>query len=322
MKNLEQIYSIITEELKETENILNQIVIQENFPFIVSASKYMMKGGKRLRSAILLLAAKACGEINLKTTQLAAAVELIHSATLSHDDVIDESNVRRGNRSLNALYGNHSAVLIGDYLYSTAVSIIVKYADKTIMTLLIDVIRRLCRGEISQLINPVKSQEDYLRLIEDKTASFISVCSTIGALLADSGNENVQSLQKYGLSLGLAFQITDDLLDIIGTTPTLGKPIWTDIKKGNLTLPLIYVLSCTNGEERKQLEEIYVHKEIQPERMEWLLALLKEKKAIDYSMCIAEEYIRHSKEVIKILPDSPAKVALMELSNYAVSRKY
>jgi octaprenyl-diphosphate synthase len=283
-------------------------------------------GGKRLRPALIILAAHAsCGKFDPdRLIGVAASSELIHMASLVHDDVIDEAESRRGRMTANSYWGNQISVLTGDYMLAKAVSILARDGDIGIMRALSQAVVAMTEGEIHQMEaqgKPTIPADMYFSIIRGKTAALISACCRIGAILASASPEMEDLLAGYGLSLGLAFQITDDLLDLIGDPARTGKPVGGDIREGRITLPLILAMERADPADRVALERILSSEDASREDVDLARRLAEETGAIDAAREAAADYIRQAMEHLVALPASEAKESLNAFAQYILVRK-
>ncbi|WP_240099580.1 polyprenyl synthetase family protein [Thermomonas flagellata] len=280
-------------------------------------------GGKRLRPLLLLLAAGALGHRGADAHQLAAVVEFIHTATLLHDDVVDDSDLRRGRRTANAVWGNAASVLVGDFLYSRSFQLMVELQQPEVMRILADTTNQIAEGEVLQLLhvrNPDTDEAAYLRVIERKTAILFAAATELGALLAGAAPAQRQALHAYGRHLGLAFQIADDVLDYAADAEALGKQLGDDLAEGKMTLPLIHAMQQADAATRAQLRRIVEAGE--------RAALAQVQAAIDragslaYSRARAREHAQAAEDALAALADNPHVRALRGLARYAVARDH
>ncbi|HEU4754906.1 MAG TPA: polyprenyl synthetase family protein, partial [Armatimonadota bacterium] len=251
---------LVRPELEQVEQVLTQASTSEIEVLQEAARHILSAGGKRVRPQLTLLAAEAVGGSLARAVPLAAACELVHTATLVHDDIVDESDSRRGRMAVQFYFGNSASVLMGDYLVVRAFGLVSGDPDRQLWNLLVDTIARMCEGEVLQIC--VKGDTSigvdvYETIIECKTALLISTCTRFGALLGNSAPEVVQGLADFGYGVGMAFQIQDDILDFIGDEATLGKPVGGDLREGKVTLPVIYALQDAAPEPREELLRIY-----------------------------------------------------------------
>jgi octaprenyl-diphosphate synthase len=280
-------------------------------------------GGKRLRPMLVLLAAQACGYRGREHVLLAAVVEFIHTATLLHDDVVDESDLRRGRKTANALWGNAASVLVGDFLYSRSFQMMVEADDMRIMRILADTTNRIAEGEVLQLLHvhdPDVDEAAYLRVIERKTAVLFSAATRLGALLGGVPPAQEEALARFGLSLGFAFQIADDVLDYVSDAGTLGKNIGDDLAEGKATLPLIYAI-----ERAPQAQAASLRRAIETgglDSLDNIVAAIRDTGAIERTRARAQQYADAAREALSELPPSAARDALLVLAEYALRRDH
>ena len=281
-------------------------------------------GGKRLRPALVILSSGAFSYTGKHHHNLAAIIEFIHTATLLHDDVVDASELRRSKATANALFGNATSVLVGDFLYSRSFQMMVEVNNMRIMQVLADATNTIAEGEVLQLINcrdPNVNEENYLQVIRYKTAKLFEAATRLGAILSDVSPEEEESMASYGMHLGTAFQLTDDMLDYSGDYHDTGKNLGDDLAEGKPTLPLIYAMK--NG---SQEQANIVNKAIQNGGgegvLESVLKVIHETGALDYTRKKAEAESCMATEAISLLPDSQYKKCLLQLAVFAVSRNH
>lgn len=280
--------------------------------------------GKRIRPILLLLAAKACGCINDITYSSAVTIELLHTASLIHDDVVDESKMRRGNPSLNAIYDNQIAVLAGDYFLSTSLIKSVLTGNIDIITIISDLGRRLAEGELNQLFlakDAVLDEKEYFEVISKKTASLFSACMRIGALSVNAAENDINKFTLLGEYFGVCFQMRDDIFDYFSND--VGKPTGNDIKEGKITLPLLYALeNAQNKQARKEMLDIISDADFTEENIHRLISFAKENGGIDYAYRKMDEYKLKAISVIDSLPESDIRTSLYKAVDYIVERGY
>ena len=278
-------------------------------------------GGKRLRPMLVLLAARAMGYCGDDHHQLAAIIEFIHTATLLHDDVVDESDLRRGRKTANALWGNAPSVLVGDFLYSRSFQLMVELDNVDIMRVLADTTNAIAEGEVLQLLhvrNPDTDEAAYLQVIERKTAVLFAAATRLGGLLAGVDPLHLQALHNYGLQLGFAFQIADDVLDYTADSAALGKNLGDDLAEGKATLPLIHALANTDAETRERMRAAVRSGDV--DAMPMILHAIRATGGLDYSAAKAREHARRAEAALRGLPESPWLEALHGLAQYAIAR--
>ncbi|MGR6805870.1 octaprenyl diphosphate synthase [Sphaerotilus natans] len=305
-----QVDAVIHRRLASEVVLINQIS-----HYIVSA------GGKRLRPMLVLLFSRALGFEQPARFELAATVEFIHTATLLHDDVVDESSLRRGRQTANALFGNAASVLVGDFLYSRAFQMMVSVDSMRVLEVLADATNVIAEGEVLQLLNmhdPDISVEDYLRVIRYKTAKLFEASARIGAVLAGSDSTLEEACASYGQALGTAFQIVDDLLDYEGTTAALGKNVGDDLREGKPTLPLLAAMSRGTPDERELIRHAIQNGEV--ERLDEIVAIVRRTGALDITREAARAEAERAREHISAMPSSQFKDALLRLTVLAVDR--
>ncbi|MBB6366491.1 octaprenyl-diphosphate synthase [Xanthomonas sacchari] len=304
--------ALIRRRLASDVVLINQIA-----DHIVSA------GGKRLRPMLVVLAGRACGAGGPMQHQLAAIIEFIHTSTLLHDDVVDESDLRRGRSTANALWGNAPSVLVGDFLYSRSFQLMVELDSMAVMRLLADTTNRIAEGEVLQLLhvhNPDTDEAAYLRVIERKTAVLFAAGTRLGALASGASEDVQERLYDYGMQLGYAFQIADDVLDYTADAADLGKNLGDDLAEGKATLPLIHAMAHADDATRARLRQIVEQGDASA--MPEVLAAIEASSSIDYSRRRAADYATAAERALDGLPENEAVAALRGLARYAVSRKH
>jgi octaprenyl-diphosphate synthase len=321
-ERLELLYAPIRADLARVEQILKR-ELRSDYPFVDELVKHGFRlGGKRLRPALLLLAAQACGGVNEDHHILATVVEMIHTATLVHDDVLDEAALRRHLETVNARWDNQASVLLGDFLFSHAF-----YLASTLdTTFACQVIGRatniVCEGELRQIDSRAKfslTEEEYVGIIEAKTAELTACSCLLGAHYADADAEATAAMGRYGRTLGIAFQIVDDLLDLEGDEATTGKSLGTDLEQQKPTLPLIHLLAQASPADRPSVLEILSREG--NHRREALQPWFAQYDALGYARKRAEEYATQARNELAGLPESPAKLVLEGLTHFVVARR-
>jgi octaprenyl-diphosphate synthase len=308
--DMRQVDEVIRARLASQVALINQIS-----GYIVSA------GGKRIRPRLVLLFAQALGFEGPEQYELAATVEFIHTATLLHDDVVDESSLRRGRATSNAVFGNAASVLVGDFLYSRAFQMMVSVRRTRVLEVLADATNVIAEGEVLQLMNmhdPDLSVDEYLRVIRFKTAKLFEASARIGALLGGANSELEESCARYGRALGTAFQLVDDLLDYEGNADELGKNVGDDLREGKPTLPLLVAMQRARPEERDLMRAAIEHGEV--ERLPAIIAIVGRTGALEATRAAAESEAEQARKSLALLPASAARAALLELCDRAVHR--
>ena len=287
-------------------------------------SEYIIgNGGKRLRPILVLLSSGAFGYLGDAKFELAATIEFIHTATLLHDDVVDTSEQRRGKATANALYGNAASVLVGDFLYSRAFQMMVDVGLMEVMSTVADATNVIAEGEVLQLLNCHNAdidEENYLKVIRYKTAKLFEAASRIGAILGDAKHDEIEAMSKYGMHLGTAFQLIDDVLDYSGDMNDTGKNLGDDLIEGKPTLPLIRIMETGSPEQKQLVRHAIENGGI--EEFEAILAAMKETDALDYAKDRAKSEAELACGAIAAIPDSKFKESLLQLADFAVSRSY
>lgn len=295
----------------------DNVHIQEAIEYILNSE------GKKIRPILLLLSAKLCGEINLITFNCAITIELLHTATLIHNNVVDESLVRRGNPSLNAKFDNKVAVLVGDYFLSTALIKSVLTGNINLISHISDLGRNLSEGELNQLYIAREisfNENDYYEVIQKKTASLLSVSMKMGALSVGGSDEVAERFEKIGNYLGICFQLRDDIFDYFGED--VGKPTGNDIREGKVTLPLIFALN--NAPEKVQIhyKNVLKKQELEKSEIDELIAFARNSGGIEYAYQSMKNFSDKAHDLIMEFPDSEIRVALLNTIDYVVERKY
>lgn len=310
--DMEAVNAVIRRELHSEVPLVNQIA-----EYIISA------GGKRIRPVLVLLTANACGYRGDHHHLLAAVIEFIHTATLLHDDVVDESSLRRGRQTANALFGNAASVLVGDFVYSRAFQMMVSVGDMRVMQILADATNVIAEGEVLQLLNmhdPDVTEERYLQVIRSKTAKLFEAAAGLGALIAGASEADIEACAEYGRSLGTAFQLVDDVLDYSGVASDIGKNVGDDLREGKPTLPLIYLMQHGTPEQRQLVRTCIENGD--ESHFNDILAAITQCGALDYTKQQAEAAAQRASNAIASLANSQFKDSLLKLSTFAVDRNH
>jgi len=281
-------------------------------------------GGKRLRPLLAVLAARALGYQGQQHVTLATIIEFIHTATLLHDDVVDESMLRRGKETANAVFGNQASVLVGDFLYTRSFQLMVSLGRMQVMEILADATNIIAEGEVLQLMNvndPDTTEESYMQVIYCKTAKLFEAATQLAAVLSNQDESVTKAMQNYGMHLGTAFQLIDDVLDYQADVDELGKNIGDDLAEGKPTLPLIYALKHGNLQQQALIREAIVESN-GLSKLDEIMAALAETAAFEYTRNIAEQEAQKAREAIAFLAESPYKQALLALADMAVERNH
>ncbi|MBI9072852.1 MAG: polyprenyl synthetase family protein [Melioribacteraceae bacterium] len=322
VENLNKINDSVKDELSEFNKKFRES-LKSNISIVDLVTKYILKQkGKKVRPLLVLLAANLSGGITERSYRGATLVELLHTATLVHDDVVDSADKRRGLPSINSIWKNKISVLMGDYLLSRGLMISVDGEDFDFLKVMTLTVKRMSEGELLQISKTRKldiDEETYFRIVSDKTASLLSTCCEIGALSASDNEEYHKALKDYGENLGIAFQIRDDILDLIGTA-LFGKSIGGDIKEKKLTLPLISALKNVSKDEADKILKL-IKKADKKDNLNKIIEFIKENGGIEYATEKAKEYASKAKDSLNVFDDSESKQALQDLVDFVLDRK-
>lgn len=298
--------------------------MQSKVGLIDLIARYIVRQkGKRVRPILVFLSAKACGNVTESTYRAATLVEILHTATLVHDDVVDDADTRRGFPSINSVWKNKVAVLMGDYLLSRGLLLSLEHKDYYFLHSTSNAVKRMSEGELLQIQKSRQLNNDeptYLRIIADKTASLLSTCTDIGAASATEDESKRTLMRQYGENVGMAFQIRDDLLDYLGRRSIIGKPTGIDIKEKKLTLPLIHALHSAPRNEAKHALRL-IKNGAKRKDIDWILAFVKGNGGIDYAASKALEYAALARSNLSSFADSPAKRSLLEFIEFVMERE-
>lgn len=320
---LNDISSPIREELDGFNDLFKKS-LKSKVGLVDLVTKFILKQkGKKIRPLLVLLSAKISGQVNERSYRGAILVELLHTATLVHDDVVDNSDKRRGFPSINAIWKNKIAVLMGDYLLSRGLMIAVDGGDYDFLGIVTDAVKRMSEGELLQINKTRKldiDEDTYFRIISDKTASLLSTCCEIGAVSGTDNKEYHSLMKKFGENIGIAFQIRDDILDYVGTSSIIGKPLGGDIKEKKITLPLIYTLKNSDPKEASRMLRLIKKGAGDAEARE-IIEFVKRYKGIEYAIETSNKYSQQAKELLNAFPDSESKEALLGLVDFITKRK-
>jgi len=321
---LSQIFEPIRADLEKVDREFVRHV-QSQVELIPKIGQYIQtSGGKRIRPAVLLMASRLGGYEGDRSILYAAVVEFIHTATLVHDDIIDDSHLRRGRLAVHSRWGNDITVLLGDYLYIKSMALALTHDELEIIRLLCDVTLRMIEGELYQLTKNGDAditEDEHFDIMRRKTAYLFGGCAQIGGLLGTVSNEHAQALREYGFNLGMAFQIVDDLLDFTGDAGAVGKPIGSDLREGKVTLPLIHLQQHSSGGAGRQIvRDIISSRSVTEEQWHDLLRCLKEHASIDYAYRRAVDFAERAKKPLYAFPPGSERDALLALPDYVLSR--
>ncbi len=321
--HIEPIRALVADELQAVDQLIENN-FEADIALIGELSRHLISsGGKRLRPMMLLLCARSLGYEGADHIKLAAVLEYVHTATLLHDDVVDSSELRRGQKTANTIWGNQASVLVGDYLYSRSFQMMVEVEDLSILNIIARATNIIARGEVLQLIHcndPDTSETRYLEIIQSKTATLFSVAAEAGAILGEAQYHQRQALKNYGLHMGIAFQLIDDALDYSADRESLGKNIGDDLAEGKPTLPLIYVLQHGNDAQKQLIQQAI--REGGLDDIAAIQAAIKATDAIAYTHKIAQQQVAEATQLLTCLPDSQYRNGLLDLAEFALHRTH
>jgi octaprenyl-diphosphate synthase len=321
--NAREVFELLREDLAAIEREFGRDTVS-NVRVITEIGEHLRAGGgKRIRPALLLLSARLFGKNGRSVTRLGAVVEIIHTATLVHDDIIDEAQTRRGRPAANTQWGNSKCVLAGDWLYMQAFKIAVQERNFRVLDVLIDLTQMMVEGELLQMekLGRLLSREEHLDLIYRKTACLFSVCMRLGGILGGATSEQEESLAQYGRDVGMAFQIVDDVLDLTASEEVLGKPVGSDLREGKVTLAVIHALERCTPEERGRIETVLEERAFRSVTHQQILDILNRHGSLDAALARAADFAESSRRAICTFPDSETRRALLWVPDFVVSRE-
>ena len=288
-------------------------------------TRYILRQkGKKIRPLLVLLSAQIAGGVSERSYRGAVLVELLHTATLVHDDVVDNADKRRGFWSINAIFKNKAAVLMGDYLLAKGLMLAVENKDFDFLSVITNTVKRMSEGELLQIQKTRKlniDEETYFKVISDKTASLLETCCQIGALSACNQDNYKDAMKNFGINLGIAFQIKDDILDYEGAFKLIGKRVGGDIKEKKITLPLIYSLGKVSKGEAENIKKMLKNNGNDKDKIKKIIDFVRKNDGLEYAAKAAQDYSNKAKDSLKIFPDSSAKISLESLVDFVVERK-
>lgn len=321
--DIQSIYSLIENDMSAVDSMI-QSRLQSDVVLINQLGHYIINsGGKRLRPALAILCARACGYKNEQHINLATIIEFIHTATLLHDDVVDNSDMRRGRETANNLWGNEASVLVGDFLYTRSFEMMVEMDSMRLMKILSHTTNVIAEGEVLQLLNcndADTSEESYLEVIHHKTAKLFEAAGQLGAVISASTPEIESAMSNYAMHLGSAFQLVDDLLDYSESSETIGKNIGDDLAEGKPTLPLIYAMRQGSPEQAQIIREAI--EQGQRDKINEIISIIEQTGAIEYTAQAARNEVQQAKNSLSIIDESDYKQALIGLADFSVNRTY
>ena len=316
------IQALVAEDMQGVNGAIRQYLHSDVVLINEMANYIINSGGKRLRPMLAVLCARACGYAGDKHYLVAAIIEFIHTATLLHDDVVDESSMRRGNETANAIWGNETTVLVGDFVFSRSFEMMVDVGEMRVMEILARASNTIAEGEVMQLLNcndPETTEERYMNVIQSKTAKLFEAACQLGAILAGQKKEIEQACAAYGTHIGTAFQLKDDLLDYQASSEEMGKNLGDDLAEGKPTLPLIYALKNSSGSDSEMVRDAIMNGGKQ--HIKEIMLVIQSTDSIAYTENIANQQVQIARQQIEKLPNSTHREALLELTNFAIHRK-
>lgn len=323
-----QFFSLIRDDLARVEADLGSLLASD-LGIVDAIGRHLHEaGGKRIRPALLVLAARTCGggasgELALSVVRMAAVMEMLHTATLVHDDIIDDAKMRRGRPSVNVTWGNEISVLMGDWLYMKAFEITLEQRNFDVLDLLTQMTRQMTEGELIQLdvLGSVDITEaQHLEIVRRKTAFMFRACTEIGSIVGGANAAQRAALREYGLNAGIAFQLIDDVLDFVSTEDKLGKPVANDLREGKLTLPLIHLIELGDPEHRRLVETVVTESAFESVTREEILALVTRHGTLERARSQARDYATRATEALSGVEDSEFRQALLSIPNFIVER--
>lgn len=321
---ISDVFAAYRGDMNQVETHLDRYITSDVKLIPEVAHHLIDSGGKRFRPLLHLICARLCGYAGEHRFPLAAAIEFIHTASLLHDDVIDEALIRRGKTSANNVWGNAASVLVGDFLYSKAFKLLAEIGDIRLVQLMSKMTNIMSEGEVFQLMkcgDTTLSEAEYLSIVEKKTAVLISAACESGAVLGGASSAQARALERFGYKIGMAFQITDDTLDYMAREEDFGKAIGKDLEEGKMTLPLIYTLARCRPADRDQVRTAIVEKTLTPDTVRAIFALVGKSGGIDYALEQARQFIREAQDGLSVFAASPEKEQLLAVADYILSRK-
>jgi octaprenyl-diphosphate synthase len=321
--DIDGVFRYLKDDLRKVEKALVSH-LKSPVPLIPVVGRHItLSGGKRFRPAVLLLVAEACGYTGPRRIVMSVVTEYMHNATLLHDDVVDGGVLRRGKPAANIVYGNSVSILVGDFLFARASQLMTEDGDLDVLGIYARTLVSLSEGEVLQLMKSADrriSENDYLRVVFHKTASLIAAASETGAVLASAGKTLRKRMFEYGKSVGIAFQLMDDILDYVGTEKELGKRPLQDLREGKITLPFIHALREARNGDRRKAWEILDRRKFTDREVSFLAKMVARNGGLEYTNRRARHFVNRGKRHLGSLPASPARDGLLALSDYIVSR--
>ncbi len=321
---MDEILTLIRRDLEQLEQSIEGLLLTR-ITFIKEVIYHIVRsGGKRIRPILVILSARLCGCLDSSPLPYAAIVEFIHTATLLHDDVVDNATTRRGTPTANTVWGNESSVLVGDFLFTKSFELMVSNHNEEILKVMSKATTNLAEGEILELLktSDVKTtEEEYFEVIASKTAVLLSAACEIGAILGNVEEDKRKAMREFGYHLGMVFQLTDDLLDYTSTDATLGKDAGRDLKEGKVTLPLIHALKFASDQDREFIETGLMKAKVSRKDVQKVKKIIEKYGGMEYTAQVSKEHVESAKALLDAFPASPYKKALIDLADYIVTRE-
>jgi len=321
---IQEVFRHYGDDLKRVEEHMEMYLRSEVY-LIPEVIHYIIgSGGKRFRPLLLLTSSSLCGYRGEKRYPLSAVIEFIHTATLLHDDVVDNAKTRRGLSTVNTVWGNEPSVLVGDFLYSRSFELMSRDGNNEILKTISQVTTALSEGEILEIVKTADvetTEKDYYEIIGNKTAVLFGAACEIGAILGNRSDKERKALRNFGYDLGIAFQLMDDVLDYTSYNDVLGKHVGTDLKEGKVTLPLIYVLRSADEKNKAFIRKVFAKQRIAKRDFDRVLGIIEENGGISYTLEATENHLTQAKRYLDIFPASRYKTALLELADYMLKRE-
>jgi octaprenyl-diphosphate synthase len=321
---MESVTRLIADDLTKLESTIQQLITTK-IGFIKEIVNHIIRsGGKRVRPILIILTARLCGYKDEKHIPYAAIVEFIHTATLLHDDVVDNAQTRRGSSTANTVWGNEPSVLVGDFLFSKSFELMTHNGNEEILRIMSEATTALAEGEILELLKTCDAdttEEEYLEIINNKTASLFSAACEVGAILGKVDQKKRLALKDFGYNLGMAFQLTDDVLDYISYDAVLGKRVGTDLKEGKVTLPLIYALKSSTDKEKTYINNVLGKARVTAKDFERISKIIRKYGGVEYTVNATKQFIDEAKGNLQSFQPSAYKESLITLADYILARE-
>lgn len=320
----EAIKDVIGADLENFNNALCKSLSTDNLLLKSVIDYYLQAKGKQIRPILVILSSRLFGEINEDTMSAAVAIELLHNATLIHDDVVDSSPLRRGRRTVNNIWDNRVAVLVGDFFVSTALQSAIKSNNINTISLIAELGKELATGEIDQIETAdehILDEKRYFNVIKQKTASLFSSCMLMGGYCNGASEDQLNAIEQYGVKLGLCFQIKDDIFDYFADD-SVGKPTGSDLKEGKVSLPLLYAIQSNSDERNAQMRSLLMNQSLTDDQISVLIEYAKEMGGIEYAEAMMQKLKDEALQALSIFPDSKVKGVLVDLLDYIIDRNY